>query len=350
MSSSQFRVAFEGAAFDDGEMDVRDLAPALLALGEVIRSANRALNGDRAEASLKMRAANNGSFEALLSVDVSFLTAIGNLLDSIADNPDRTVAAQTLMEMIIGGTVLAGASYAGLLQVLKMLKGKAPDSVETRLDGSAVIIHNHNTVVLDPRTLVLLDDVPTRLAVEKFSEAALRISGVDAVKLEEGSGESDAPGSAVRLVKEDIPALVVPPPAAVEPTVEVTEREVFLKIVTLAFRGGYVWRFSDGGEKPFTAEVEDTAFLNEVTAGKLSLSANDRGAGTFLRRDRNSEEEGVGLTKVVPFLVEDMLTANGGAYRKGGDWTSFVVTDGKLVTGQNPASSEEAARELLKLL
>lgn len=64
----------------------------------------------------------------------------------------------------------------------------------------------------------------------------------------------------------------------------------------------------------------------------------------------NTEEEGVGLTKVVPFLVEDMLTANGGVYRKGDDWTSFVVTDGKLVTGQNPASSEEAARELLKLL
>jgi putative intracellular protease/amidase len=64
----------------------------------------------------------------------------------------------------------------------------------------------------------------------------------------------------------------------------------------------------------------------------------------------NSEEEGVGLTDVVPFLVEDMLKANGGAYQKGDDWASFVVTDGKLVTGQNPASSEEAARKLLELL
>ena len=64
----------------------------------------------------------------------------------------------------------------------------------------------------------------------------------------------------------------------------------------------------------------------------------------------NTEEEGVGLTDVVPFLVEDMLTANGGTYQKGDDWASFVVTDGKLVTGQNPASSEEAARTLLALL
>ncbi|MEQ6247432.1 type 1 glutamine amidotransferase domain-containing protein [Sulfitobacter sp. HNIBRBA3233] len=64
----------------------------------------------------------------------------------------------------------------------------------------------------------------------------------------------------------------------------------------------------------------------------------------------NTEEEGVGLTEVVPFLVEDMLKANGGNYQKGDDWASFVLTDGKLVTGQNPASSEEAAEALLKLL
>lgn len=64
----------------------------------------------------------------------------------------------------------------------------------------------------------------------------------------------------------------------------------------------------------------------------------------------NTEEDAVGLTDVVPFLVEDMLKANGGDYHKGDDWASFVVTDGKLVTGQNPASSEEAAKQLLALL
>ncbi len=64
----------------------------------------------------------------------------------------------------------------------------------------------------------------------------------------------------------------------------------------------------------------------------------------------NSEENGAGLTEVVPFLVEEMLMENGADYRKGDDWASFVVTDGKLVTGQNPASSEEAARQLLGLL
>ena len=64
----------------------------------------------------------------------------------------------------------------------------------------------------------------------------------------------------------------------------------------------------------------------------------------------NSEEEAVGLTDVVPFLVENVLTANGGEYSKGPDWGSYVLTDGKLVTGQNPGSSHAAAEALLKLL
>ena len=64
----------------------------------------------------------------------------------------------------------------------------------------------------------------------------------------------------------------------------------------------------------------------------------------------NTEEEGVQLTDVVPFLLEDALKANGGNYKKGTDWESFVVEDGLLITGQNPASSEEAAKRLLAKL
>ncbi|MET3930335.1 putative intracellular protease/amidase [Lysobacter sp. OAE881] len=64
----------------------------------------------------------------------------------------------------------------------------------------------------------------------------------------------------------------------------------------------------------------------------------------------NSEEEAVKLTKVVPFLVEDELKRLGGKYEKAGDWQSFAIVDGRLVTGQNPASSEATAEALLKLL
>lgn len=64
----------------------------------------------------------------------------------------------------------------------------------------------------------------------------------------------------------------------------------------------------------------------------------------------NSEEDAVGLTDIVPFLVEDILQQNGGRYSKGDDWSSYVLTDGLLITGQNPASSEATAKALLKQL
>lgn len=64
----------------------------------------------------------------------------------------------------------------------------------------------------------------------------------------------------------------------------------------------------------------------------------------------NTEEAAVKLTDVVPFLLEDELKAKGGIYSKKEDWATYTVQDGYLITGQNPASSEAAAKELLRLL
>ncbi len=98
--------------------------------------------------------------------------------------------------------------------------------------------------------------------------------------------------------------------------------------------------------KPVAAVCHAPAVLRDVKAPDgLPLVKGKRVTGFT-----NTEEEAVGLTNVVPFLVEDMLKGNGGNYSKGGDWQSYVLTDGILVTGQNPASSEAAAKALLKLL
>lgn len=98
--------------------------------------------------------------------------------------------------------------------------------------------------------------------------------------------------------------------------------------------------------KPVGAVCHAPGVLRHVKAADGSPLVKGKKVTGFT----NTEEEGVGLTKVVPFLVEDMLKANGGSYERGADWQSYVVTDGKLVTGQNPASSEAGAQALLKLL
>ncbi len=64
----------------------------------------------------------------------------------------------------------------------------------------------------------------------------------------------------------------------------------------------------------------------------------------------NTEEEAVGLTKIVPFLLEDVLQENGAIYSKGADWNPYAVEDGLLITGQNPASSKLVAEKLMHQL
>ena len=98
--------------------------------------------------------------------------------------------------------------------------------------------------------------------------------------------------------------------------------------------------------KPVAAVCHAPGVLRDVKApGGAPLVRGKRVTGFA-----NTEEEAVGLTKVVPFLVEDMLRAAGAHYSKGVDWQSHVVVDGLLVTGQNPASSAAGAEALLQVL
>ncbi|RFP09984.1 MULTISPECIES: type 1 glutamine amidotransferase domain-containing protein [unclassified Duganella] len=98
--------------------------------------------------------------------------------------------------------------------------------------------------------------------------------------------------------------------------------------------------------KPVAAVCHAPGVLRHVKAADGSPLVRGKQVTGFT----NTEEEAVGLTKVVPFLVEDMLKEHGGIYSKVADWQAYAVTDGLLVTGQNPASSEAAAAALLKLL
>ena len=127
--------------------------------------------------------------------------------------------------------------------------------------------------------------------------------------------------------------------------------------------------FYPGGHGPMWDLAEDHHSIelleSFIAAGKpIALVCHAPGAlrhvkrpdGEPLVRGRNvtgftnSEEEAVGLTHVVPFLVEDELKAKGGIFSKTQDWGVHVVTDGLLITGQNPASSGPGAKALLEVM
>jgi putative intracellular protease/amidase len=97
--------------------------------------------------------------------------------------------------------------------------------------------------------------------------------------------------------------------------------------------------------KPVAAVCHSPAVFHRVTYQGQPLVKGKRVTGFT-----NGEEEAVGLTHVVPFLVEDELKRVGGLYEKAADWQSFAIIDGRLITGQNPASSTAAAQALLTVL
>lgn len=126
------------------------------------------------------------------------------------------------------------------------------------------------------------------------------------------------------------------------------------------FVGGHgtMW---DVAEEPASVALVETMFAaNKPVAAVCHGSAVLRHAkapdGTPLVRGKrvagfsNTEEAAVGLTEAVPYLVEDVLRANGGVYSQADNFQSHVVTDGNLVTGQNPASSKGAAAAVVDLL
>ena len=127
--------------------------------------------------------------------------------------------------------------------------------------------------------------------------------------------------------------------------------------------------FYPGGHGPLWDLAEDTdsiALIESASAAGKPVAAvchapavlrhvKDSTGAPLVRGKRvtgfsNTEEAAVGLTDVVPFLLEEMLRGNGGDYRRSEDWNSHVERDGLLITGQNPASSDATAEALLAVL
>ena len=97
--------------------------------------------------------------------------------------------------------------------------------------------------------------------------------------------------------------------------------------------------------KPVAAVCHSPAVFHRVMYRGEPLVKGKRVTGFT-----DGEEAAVKLTRVVPFLVEDELKRIGGIYEKAADWAPFALVDGRVVTGQNPASSTSAAKALIELL
>jgi hypothetical protein len=257
VSHARFSVNYDGPALADHTMDVRDLAPALLAIGEMFDAANLALNGDATQISVNVRAHEPGCF----SIDLDVLQSIVKRGIAILSG-DELAAAINLKELLVGGTVGAWS----LIQLIRKLRGRTPDRVE-RVGKSAVrLTIGDDTFEVPLKLLRLYQDIAVRSAVERVVEKPLEAPGITSVAFLDKGRETS------RVDRVDAPLYRAP---AIEDKTLIDDlRQAAFSIVSLAFKEDNKWRLHDG-QNQISATIADEQFLAKVDRNLVSFSKGD---------------------------------------------------------------------------
>ena len=255
MSSAKFSIAYDGPALKGGTMDVRDLAPALLAAGQLFDAANAVLNGDKASVKLSINATGEGSFEVFLEVAVNFRAQIAGLFSG-----EDITAALPLKELVLA----SGA--VGLIWLVKKLKGRSPDKVEPG-EGNNVKIRIGSLSIEIPLELFrLYQDIAVRDALDKLIRNPLQKEGIKRFQVRQY-------GETQQSVDEDEAECFLSPKVVDEILIEDTRQAAF-SIISLTFKEGNKWRLFDGNA-PISALIEDEKFLYKVNSNMIAFSKGD---------------------------------------------------------------------------
>jgi hypothetical protein len=264
MTDSNFKVIFRGPAVDTGDIDVRDLAPALLALGDVFQSASDTLNGDRVKTAVRVKATEAACFQVDLSVVQSIGETLHSLLSLAAANKDGISAAKELADLILKTGTAVGVVGGGLFALLKFLKGRKPEKIDDV--GGAVHLHlDGNVFITNRKTIILAENVGVRESAKRFV-SVLKNAGIESISTK-AEGDTEETYTKSDLIAFDLPNVIE------EELLDETRR-MNLQIVSLSFKDDNKWRVTDGSE-PFSVGIEDSDFLKQVANSEISFSRGD---------------------------------------------------------------------------
>lgn len=261
-------IAYDGAAIAGGLMDVRDLAPALLALGQACKVANRVLNDDALEATTYVRSdMRAGSFEVSIELVLAVPNVVQTSLAVIAENRQTLEDAKLVFETL---GLYGGAGY-GLFQVLKKLKGKKPTEVESRPNGSVTLTTPEGDVIEVRREVYALSEHPdARQAVEDMVKPLDR-AGIDSFEVR----SADRPRVLI-ATKSDAHVFRAPLDGGEVNGEILADSEIItvLAVVRPHFEKGHRWGLHDG-QSTRGYDMRDDVFLEKVAKRDITFGKGD---------------------------------------------------------------------------
>jgi len=276
-SKASFHVLYDGPALASHEMDIRELAPALLAISDILEGANEVLNGDRASISVSVRASfERGSFGIELSTVQSLWDSLSGMLAST-----EVVTAKELVEWL-GLLGLGSLCKDGLIGFIKWVRGRKIKKVEPLPNRNVKIIIEGDSRIISETLLKLYQDMKVRKGLESAISKPLERQGVDIFGV-----RSTSETESVFVNKEEARHFQVPIQEDVLLSEEV--RTTNLQLKSIKFKEGNKWEFYDGASE-YSASITDLVFLKKIDDNQLAFAKNDILVAEVLERQFQTDK------------------------------------------------------------
>jgi hypothetical protein len=260
--SEKFHVVYDGKALEEHLMDVRDLAPAMMAISDLLTHANKEINGDKLEIQLNVKANfKTGCFGIEFVEHLSWVNQIKDLLVG----PAATALANA--SGILGLVGFFGGATVGVIQIYKKLKGRPPVKIEETVDNAKVFYSETEYLEVDKRALRLYRSKVIASDIEKMLEP-LSKDGIDSFYVVKEMLDENVE---LFIDKEEVEYFKF---QDIDDHLSESITETFLQIESISFKEKNKWRFNNGGST-INASISDEAFLQKIDSGLLRFGKGD---------------------------------------------------------------------------